>query len=308
MDDHSKELTSQIKILTNTLTEMLSLIHQKEIELNSILKRIHRIQSDEKGEGITMGYIEINVGGVIIETSKSTLCAFEESMLSAMFSGRHVLPCDKEGRPFIDADGVMFRDEILPILRAQSRGYFSFEFNKYRKELIEELVYFGIACDVSQERYPFIHPDLWDRIGSGWTIVYQSSEDDYSHGVARSKCNDTLPLLLIHYASNGVYYGGYTESSGWKDGNWKPDMKAFVFEYSSPEEECYFREKKTTNDSAFSWYKTEQGPCFAHGHGICTHLTTQTMTMRETADYTKSWKFPVYEISLNDTYILQKTH
>ena len=49
-------------------------------------------------------------------TRLSTLCKYEDSMLSAMFSGRHQLDCDEEGRYFIDSDGTHF-SHILEYLR-----------------------------------------------------------------------------------------------------------------------------------------------------------------------------------------------
>lgn len=41
-------------------------------------------------------------------TRLSTLRRHEDTMLSAMFSGRHYIPTDAEGRYFIDRDGAYF--------------------------------------------------------------------------------------------------------------------------------------------------------------------------------------------------------
>ncbi|KAL4647653.1 BTB/POZ domain-containing protein KCTD7-like [Arapaima gigas] len=61
--------------------------------------------------------ISLNVGGTHFTTCLSTLRRFEDTMLSAMFSGRHSLPLDAEGRFFIDRDGAYFGD-ILNFLRS----------------------------------------------------------------------------------------------------------------------------------------------------------------------------------------------
>lgn len=53
--------------------------------------------------------INLNVGGYLFTTSLSTLTKFEESMLSVMFSGRHEIVKDENGRYFIDRDGKFFR-------------------------------------------------------------------------------------------------------------------------------------------------------------------------------------------------------
>ncbi|XP_076875594.1 BTB/POZ domain-containing protein KCTD7 [Brachyhypopomus gauderio] len=60
--------------------------------------------------------ISLNVGGTFFTTRLSTLRRYEDTMLAAMFSGRHHVPRDAEGRYFIDRDGAFFGD-ILNFLR-----------------------------------------------------------------------------------------------------------------------------------------------------------------------------------------------
>ncbi|XP_012736890.3 BTB/POZ domain-containing protein KCTD7 [Fundulus heteroclitus] len=60
--------------------------------------------------------ISLNVGGTYFTTRLSTLRRYEDTMLAAMFSGRHYIPRDAEGRYFIDRDGAFFGD-ILNFLR-----------------------------------------------------------------------------------------------------------------------------------------------------------------------------------------------
>ena len=60
--------------------------------------------------------IPLNVGGYHFVTTLSTLTKDKDSMLAAMFSGRHELDTDSEGRYFIDRDGTYFK-EILNYLR-----------------------------------------------------------------------------------------------------------------------------------------------------------------------------------------------
>uniref|UniRef100_A0A8C2YXY7 Potassium channel tetramerization domain containing 7 n=1 Tax=Cyclopterus lumpus TaxID=8103 RepID=A0A8C2YXY7_CYCLU len=52
--------------------------------------------------------ISLNVGGTYFTTRLSTLRRYEDTMLAAMFSGRHYIPRDAEGRYFIDRDGTYF--------------------------------------------------------------------------------------------------------------------------------------------------------------------------------------------------------
>jgi hypothetical protein len=65
--------------------------------------------------------IKLNIGGVKMITSLTTLQRFPDTMIGAMFSGRHALPLDDEGYFFIDRDGTHFR-HILNFLR-QPEGF-----------------------------------------------------------------------------------------------------------------------------------------------------------------------------------------
>ena len=60
--------------------------------------------------------IKLNIGGKRFETSRGTLCMQPDSMLAAMFSGRHALTPDEDGSYFIDRDGKHF-GHILNFLR-----------------------------------------------------------------------------------------------------------------------------------------------------------------------------------------------
>lgn len=52
--------------------------------------------------------VPLNIGGAHFTTRLSTLRRCEDTMLAAMFSGRHYIPTDAEGRYFIDRDGTHF--------------------------------------------------------------------------------------------------------------------------------------------------------------------------------------------------------
>ncbi|KAB0393409.1 hypothetical protein E2I00_010082, partial [Balaenoptera physalus] len=61
--------------------------------------------------------VPLNIGGAHFTTRLSTLRRYEDTMLAAMFSGRHYIPTDAEGRYFIDRDGAHFGD-VLNFLRS----------------------------------------------------------------------------------------------------------------------------------------------------------------------------------------------
>lgn len=86
--------------------------------------------------------MRLSVGGVHFETSIDTLISDPNSMLAAMFSGRHNVLKDEEGRYFIDRDGTHFR-YILNYLR-DGNTYIPFENQQLVDELYEEVKFFNI--------------------------------------------------------------------------------------------------------------------------------------------------------------------
>ena len=62
------------------------------------------------------GLVTLNVGGHVYTTSTLTLTRDQDSMLAAMFSGRHSVQREEDGSYFIDRDGTHFR-YILNYLR-----------------------------------------------------------------------------------------------------------------------------------------------------------------------------------------------
>lgn len=61
--------------------------------------------------------VKLNVGGTKFETTLSTLTKYPDSLLAAMFSGRHKVPACDDGYVFIDRDGAHFQT-ILNCLRS----------------------------------------------------------------------------------------------------------------------------------------------------------------------------------------------
>ncbi|XP_010623307.1 rab5 GDP/GTP exchange factor isoform X1 [Fukomys damarensis] len=65
--------------------------------------------------------VPLNIGGAHFTTRLSTLRRYEDTMLAAMFSGRHYIPTDAEGRYFIDRDGTHFGRKKMS-LKSERRG------------------------------------------------------------------------------------------------------------------------------------------------------------------------------------------
>ncbi|KAK3095708.1 hypothetical protein FSP39_017888 [Pinctada imbricata] len=90
------------------------------------------------------GRIKLDIGGHQFTTSLTTLTRDPESMLAAMFSGRHQLKVEQDGSYFIDRDGVHFR-YILNYLRdgGIKDGTIPHNENVWR-ELLTEAEYYQI--------------------------------------------------------------------------------------------------------------------------------------------------------------------
>lgn len=86
--------------------------------------------------------MRLSVGGSHFQTSLDTLCKDPNSMLAAMFSGRHYVQKDEDGRYFIDRDGTHFR-YILNYLR-DGNTYLPTENQQLTDELYEEVCFYGI--------------------------------------------------------------------------------------------------------------------------------------------------------------------
>lgn len=94
--------------------------------------------------------IKLDVGGERFTTSLTTLTRFPDTMIGAMFSGRHALPLDSEGYHFIDRDGTHFR-YILNFLRSPDKVKIEIT-GPALSELKGECEYYGL----DELMFPFV--------------------------------------------------------------------------------------------------------------------------------------------------------
>jgi hypothetical protein len=89
--------------------------------------------------------IRLDIGGQCFTTTLTTLRRFPDTMMGAMFSGRHVLKKNESGSYFIDRDGTHFR-HILNFLRSPEKFplYLNSNFS-FLKELEFEAEFYGLA-------------------------------------------------------------------------------------------------------------------------------------------------------------------
>jgi len=102
--------------------------------------------------------ITLNVGGAMFTTSRTSLLSKPDSMLAAMFSGRHTMNPETDGSFFIDRDGSHFR-HILNYLR-NGVIVVALESNT-SLELAVEAEYYGLHDLAKVLRFPKLNIDLY---------------------------------------------------------------------------------------------------------------------------------------------------
>ena len=104
------------------MKEMTNAATKETQKLGDAIAREREALDDEKKTMETVqefqsSRVKLNIGGQLFTTSLSTLVSSRpDSMLAAMFSGRHKISTDEDGYYFIDRDGHHFR-HILNYLR-----------------------------------------------------------------------------------------------------------------------------------------------------------------------------------------------
>lgn len=122
-------------------TEEISRLWQ---QLRDEYDRIEDIYKVQKGR------IKLDVGGHEFTTSVFTLTRVQDSMLAAMFSGRHEIKQERDGSVFIDRDGTHFR-YILNYLRDSDCSFDALPRSKQiLRELRNEAIFYQLPGLVQQ--------------------------------------------------------------------------------------------------------------------------------------------------------------
>ncbi|KAK3577459.1 hypothetical protein CHS0354_032310 [Potamilus streckersoni] len=127
---------------------------QTKKEQDEIARRWQQLRDEitrmEEMHESQMGRIKLDVGGSIYTTSRLTLTKEADSMLAAMFSGRHEIIEETDGSVFIDRDGKHFR-YILNYLRDGGINIDTLPRNRQvLKEIRHEAIYYQLHGLVQQ--------------------------------------------------------------------------------------------------------------------------------------------------------------
>lgn len=124
LQERNERLETELQDKANNLAALRKGVEQRQQDLERLELQVQQVEATlaEKEKfaqelRVRAGTrVKLDVGGVFFTTSVTTLLSHPESMLAAMFSGRHELETDDEGRVFIDRDGKLFK-YVLQYLR-----------------------------------------------------------------------------------------------------------------------------------------------------------------------------------------------
>ena len=102
--EHANWLLKEKQTAANIVNEAEKRMEEMRVELANWEEEKKRIASTHNLEAT----IKLDIGGHSFTTTLTTLTRFPDTMLGAMFSGRHALAKNEAGAHFIDRDGTHF--------------------------------------------------------------------------------------------------------------------------------------------------------------------------------------------------------
>ena len=178
---------------------------------------------DYSSEGGIPKIVKLNVGGQYFTTSRQTLTRDPNSMLAAMFSGRHKQETTGDGSFFIDRDGTHFRF-ILNYLR--DGELILPEGATFLKELEAEAKFYQLQgiLDAVKPKEPFeesviltneehrrvLKSWLPEAMKREWRLLFRASRDGFAASTFHFQCDNEGPTVAV-VKSGGNIFGGFTE-------------------------------------------------------------------------------------------------
>ena len=169
--------------------------------------------------------VKLNVGGQHFTTSLQILKSDPNSMLAAMFSGRHEQDNTGDGSFFIDRDGTHFRF-ILNYLR--NGELILPEGATFLKELEAEAKFYQLQgiLDALKPKEPFdesviLTNEEHRRVLKSWLpeamkgeyrLLFRASRDGFAASTFHFQCDNKGPRVAVVKSGENIF-GGFTEKS-----------------------------------------------------------------------------------------------
>eukprot|EP01118_Nematostelium_gracile_P004928 TRINITY_DN1587_c0_g1_i2.p1 TRINITY_DN1587_c0_g1~~TRINITY_DN1587_c0_g1_i2.p1 ORF type:complete len:312 (-),score=76.28 TRINITY_DN1587_c0_g1_i2:114-1049(-) len=243
-----QEIVSSFVSLSTHVEERIELLREKENHLEETKKKIE--ESITKADN----QIDLNVGGMRLSASKSTLLAIEGSYFHAMLSSDRWKPNNK-GEYFIDRDFTHF-PRILNYLRTgelELKGLDEIEMEK----LNGELDYYQITPLIQQPQTPVqpIEPFQWDPNKKGRAITL-SGDGRSARCINASGSGVVLATRPVPSCSIKIFAFGLGLDIGWvsqmfnvdtdklKSGGWCLDHGGSLYSQANPNGRPYGKDFK----------------------------------------------------------------
>ncbi|KAF2075726.1 hypothetical protein CYY_002969 [Polysphondylium violaceum] len=322
---------TQIKINEiNDMIKELSTLLDEEINLkNEEIKEIEKTRGDIlqiKGKieaSLVVNPINLNVGGVKFQTTKTTLTKKSGTLFDLMLSGKgDIKPMiDKPNTYYIDRNGTHFR-YVLNYLRDGENVDIP---NEIIEDVKKELMYYQITDTlpttktnlVKTSNYP--HSKILDSYSfktiNDWidtktlkmNLLYRASENNFVVQSFHSECDHQGPTITLIETTDGCVFGGYNSQSWNSGGKWYGDDRCFIFTLVNKhgiKPTKYIPNK----DGCYVYSSSNCGPTFGVGFDI--HISSQPTQLfpssyQDTTGYGKSTLTPSQNFTIKDYEVYQ---
>lgn len=176
------EATNKAKLIVDEAKTLTEAMREELVNLEAEKARIATTCTFD-------AMINLNVGGQMFTTTLTTLTRYPDTMLGAMFSGRHALVKDQNGAYFIDRNGRCF-EPILDFLRAPEAYKQTLKDTGEKSGMEIEADYYGLK-DLMFPTPPFVKASPVDLTSAGGHETTVTQDDDglwYMKGNSYSRC------------------------------------------------------------------------------------------------------------------------
>jgi hypothetical protein len=239
-DSHVQDLDNEISALDKRGT----LLKERVQELD---RKKHKIaQANGNLDVSDDDLIEMNAGGKIIVTKRSTLTQIQGSRMAALFSGRwdKKLMRDGHGRIFLDVDPICFQAIVdylneMNISSKDSPPSPPSVGDEHKSILSHQLELFGILPECSLPDSIIIKDARDCRMLHDWleeddqdgefNLLYRGTRDGITNDAFHFRCDNKGCTLTVIKTKYGKVFGGYSNTAWLSAGGFKSANKAFLF-------------------------------------------------------------------------------
>ncbi|KAJ4458044.1 putative K+ channel tetramerization subfamily protein [Paratrimastix pyriformis] len=214
--------------------EISDVLQKREEAFHAQVTRFEKLQREcEKRFDLPENIITMNVGGRMFTTYKKVLLTQEDSMLAAMFSGRHPLSKGPDGVPFIDRNPKIF-EKILDYLRTGHPPRW-WAHPEERNDFLEDLTYFGLTLIQPTVATVIMTPEECEKLveftgAKSIILLYRGTRDGFQAATFHRLCDGCPRTVTVIQTTGGHVLGGYAAAS-WNQtsDDFCDDRQAFLF-------------------------------------------------------------------------------